>query len=167
VNVRIGGNILTQKGAVKGWIAIGDTAVGGLFAFGGIAVAPVSIGGCAIGLLGFGGMAIGLIALGGLSIAAWSFGGLALGWQAFGGCAVAWNAAAGGVAVAVDYALGATAQAAEANTATARGFIQEQEFFRTASHVFQHYLAWLNLVWVLPLLVWWRRIRRAKAQRLA
>ena len=165
VNVRIGGNILTQKSAVKGWIAIGDTAVGGLFAFGGIAVAPLSVGGCAIGLLPFGGMAIGLIALGGLSVGAWAFGGLALGWQAFGGCAVAWNAAAGGVAVAVDYALGGTAQAAEANTAAARGFIQEQGFFRTASYAFQHYLAWLNLVWVLPLMFWWRRIRRAKAMR--
>jgi len=167
VNVRIGGNILTQKRAVKGWIAIGDTAVGGLFAFGGIAVAPLSIGGCAIGLLPFGGMAIGLIALGGLSVGAWAFGGLALGWQAFGGCTVAWNAAAGGVAVAVDYALGGTAQAAQANTAVARAYIEGQQFFRTASDAFQHHLAWLNLVWVLPLVFWWRRIRRAKAQRLA
>ena len=40
---------------VKAWIAAGDYAVGLLFAFGNVAIAPVSMGGLAIGLLSFGG----------------------------------------------------------------------------------------------------------------
>jgi hypothetical protein len=161
VHARVGGGLLTQKDPVKAWIAIGDTAFGGLFAFGGLAVAPFSIGGCAIGLLPFGGMAVGVLALGGLALGGWAFGGLAVGWQAFGACAFAWNAAAGGVAVAHDFALGGTAQALEVNNATAETFILQHGFFTAASHVFKYHLAWMNLIWILPMVAWWRAVRIA------
>jgi RNA polymerase sigma factor (sigma-70 family) len=86
VHFRLGGGIAAQRKPVKAWIAAGDTAVGVLFAFGGLAVAPVSIGGLAVGLLPFGGFALGLLSLGGFSVGMWSFGGLVVGWQAsFGG----------------------------------------------------------------------------------
>jgi RNA polymerase sigma factor (sigma-70 family) len=161
VHAKIGGGLLTQKDPVKAWIAIGDTAIGGLFAFGGVAVAPVSIGGCAIGLLPFGGMAAGVAALGGLALGVWSFGGLALGWQAFGSCAIAWQTAAGGIAIAHDYALGGTAHAIQANNEVARLFVQHEGFFRGAVHVFRYHLAWINLIWVLPMIAWWRATKRA------
>src|SRR5262245_9201108 len=45
-----------QRAPVKAWIAAGDFAYGLLFAFGGLAIAPVSIGGIAIGLIPFGGL---------------------------------------------------------------------------------------------------------------
>jgi hypothetical protein len=161
VHARIGGGLLVQKDPVKAWIAIGDTAIGGLFAFGGLAVAPFSIGGCAIGLVPFGGMAVGVAALGGFALGAWSFGGLAVGWQAFGACALAWNAAAGGVAIAHDFALGQSAHALQANNAVAQSFIRASGFFQIAAHVFRYHLAWINLIWVVPMIGWWRMVRRA------
>lgn len=112
VHIRIGGRTSGKLKPVLAWIAAGDYAIGGLFAFAGMAIAPVSIGGMAIGLLPFGGCAVGLLTLGGFAVGVWSFGGLAIGWESFGGCAVAWNAACGGAAVAWNYALGGIANAA-------------------------------------------------------
>jgi RNA polymerase sigma factor (sigma-70 family) len=159
VHIRIRGGL--ERGPVRAWIAVGDSAIGVLFAFGGLAIAPVSIGGCAIGLLPFGGMALGVLALGGFSLGVWSMGGLALGWQAFGGCAIAWNAAAGGAAIAHDFALGNVAYAAQANNTAARGILELNAFFQYASRV-MHYLVWLNLLWVLPIIAWWRIVARSK-----
>jgi hypothetical protein len=167
VHIRIGGDMRANRSPVRAWIAVGDIALGGLFAFGGCAVAPLSIGGCAIGLLPFGGTALGLIPLGGFSVGIWAFGGMAFGWQAFGGCAIAWSAAAGGAAIAHDFALGANASAAEMNNFAAQTFIENAPFFKTADYVFRHYMAWLNLVWVIPMLAWWRMVRRAKRVRTA
>jgi RNA polymerase sigma factor (sigma-70 family) len=160
VHVRLGGGLAAEGQPVKAWIAVGDCALGVLFSFGGIAIAPISIGGLAVGLVPFGGCALGLLALGGTSLAVWSFGGLAIGWEAFGGCAVAWKAAIGGMAVARDYALGGIAQALQANNEIAAAFARDHWFFSSAQILFQ-YLAWLNLLWVLPMLWWWSVTRRA------
>jgi hypothetical protein len=167
IHVRLGGDFHANRRAVRAWIAVGDTAIGGLFSFGGIAVAPISVGGCALGFLSFGGASIGILAMGGFCVGAWAFGGLALGWQAFGGCAIAWNAAVGGAAIAREFALGGTAAAAQANTHAVQRFVESQIFFRNAAHIFEHYMAWINLVWVLPLLIWARVIRRAKTSKAA
>jgi RNA polymerase sigma factor (sigma-70 family) len=163
VHIRIGGDLRANRTPVRGWIAMGDTAIGGLFAFGGISIAPISVGGCAIGLFSFGGAAVGALVLGGSCLGIWAFGGLAFGWQAFGGCAIAWNAAVGGAAIAHDFALGGIAFALQAGNAAAKAFIETQSFFRYASYILQHYMIWLNLVWVTPMLVWWQLVRRAKA----
>jgi hypothetical protein len=138
-------------------------AVGLVFAFGGVAIAPFSVGGCAIGFLPFGGFAIGPLALGGFALGIWSFGGLAIGWQSYGGFALAWNAAMGGFAVAHDFALGAIANAAQVNNDAARAVIKPAWFFR-ASEVGIRYLAWLNLLWVVPMLFWWRKMARARVK---
>jgi RNA polymerase sigma factor (sigma-70 family) len=155
IHVRVSGGLTAPVRPVKAWIAAGDHAVGVLFAFGSIAIAPVSIGGLALGLLPFGGCAVGLLALGGFSLGVWSFGGLALGWQVFGGCAIAWKAAVGGVALAHDFALGGLAQALQANNDAAQSYLQSNLFFQKAPYALR-YLAWLNLLWVVPLLAWWR-----------
>jgi hypothetical protein len=112
--------------------------------------------------LPFGGLALGLLALGGFSIGIWSFGGLALGWQAFGGFAIAWNVAVGGCAIAHDFALGGIAHAVEPNNTAAQLYCQAQPFFRNA-HAAMRYLPWMNLLWVLPMLLWWRAIRRGRS----
>src|SRR5262249_1154154 len=91
VHIRLRGGI--ARGPVKAWIAGGDSAIGGLFAFGGIAIAPISFGGFAAGLVTFGGCAIGLLTFGGFAIGLWALGGFAFGSQALGGCAVGWSAA--------------------------------------------------------------------------
>jgi RNA polymerase sigma factor (sigma-70 family) len=148
-----------RKAPVKAWVAAGDFAFGLLFAFGGLAVAPVSVGGMAIGLIGFGGAAAGLFALGGFALGGWVFGGFALGWQAFGGCALAWNAAIGGLAVARDFALGEVAQAAQANTEVASQFMKASPFFHRME-ILSHYIGWLNLLWLIPLAAWLRILKK-------
>ncbi|MGD0650791.1 MAG: sigma-70 family RNA polymerase sigma factor [Verrucomicrobiia bacterium] len=166
VHIRIGGGLAVQHKPVKAWIAAGDCAIGVLFAFGGMAIAPWSMGGCAIGLAAWGGFAAGLLALGGLGLGVWSFGGLAVGWQAFGGCAVAWNAAVGGVAVARDFALGGITHAAQANNQIAGQAIWSRAFFQDGQIVLRH-LAWLNLLWLVPLILWWRTVRKARPEQKA
>jgi RNA polymerase sigma factor (sigma-70 family) len=162
VHIRIGGELALRSKPVKAWVAIADVAVGGLFAFGGVAIAPVSIGGLAIGLVPLGGCAAGLLALGGLSLGWWSFGGCAVGWLAFGGCALGWQAALGKLALAHGYALGTAAYAVHFNDTIAQTFAQDTLFFRW-SYVTLHHLYWLSLVWIIPLLVWWRVEKRRTA----
>ena len=164
VHIRIGGGLKAQRKPVKAWIAAGDSAVGVLFAFGGIAIAPVSIGGCAVGIVPLGGFAVGLLALGGFGLGVWSFGGLAFGWQAFGGFAIAWSAATGGFAIAHDFALGGFAYAAQANNELAGRFIRPLPFFQWGE-VALRYLFWLNLIWVIPMIAWWRIVARDRNQR--
>jgi RNA polymerase sigma factor (sigma-70 family) len=147
-----------QRGPVKAWIAAGDFAFGVLFAFGGLAVAPLSIGGIAIGLMPCGGAALGVFAIGGFALGAWVFGGFALGWQALGGCALAWNAAIGGLAIARDYAIGGIAQAAHANNDIASQFMKTNLFFKITEILSRH-IAWLNLLWLIPLCSWRRLIK--------
>jgi len=162
VHIRLRGGL--ERGPVKAWIAGGDAAIGLIFAFGAMAIAPISFGGIAVGLLPLGGFAVGPVALGGFSLAIWAFGGFAVGWQAFGGCAVAWNAAFGGAALAHDFAVGVIAQAAQANNDAAQSYIKACPFFQNAEMVARH-SGWLNLLWLLPPILWWRTVvlkRRAK-----
>jgi tetratricopeptide (TPR) repeat protein len=148
IHIRIGDRLAPP---VKAWIAMGGSAFGVLFAFGGLAVAPVSIGGCAVGLFSFGGLAIGALALGGFGLGVWCFGGMALGWQAFGGCALAWDSAFGGVAIARDFALGGLAHAAQVNNDAAGRHLGGFAFFRY-SQLALPYVAWMNLLWIVPML---------------
>src|SRR5882724_5739399 len=148
-----------QRTPVKAWIAAGDFAYGVLFAFGGLAIAPVSIGGVAIGLMSWGGATVGLFSMGGFAFGAWVFGGFAIGWEAFGGCALAWKAAIGGLAIARDFALGGTAHAAQANNEIATLFTKASPFFQNME-VLSHHIGWLNLLWLIPLVGWWRMIAK-------
>jgi len=162
VHIRMGDRMAEP---LKAWIAVGDCAVGVLFAFGGLAIAPISFGGCSVGLLGFGGLALAPIAVGGVGVGVWSFSGMALGWQAFGGCAIAWNAAWGGYAIAHDFALGGLARAAQTDPETVKQILHGNFFFK-ASNAVLPYLLVLNLAWLIPLLIQWRvvsaKIRRPR-----
>jgi len=160
IHIRVS-NSGERRPPVKAWIAAGDSAIGLLFAFGGIAVAPVSIGGLAIGLLPWGGVALGLFAFGGFALGGWTFGGFALGWQAFGGCALAWNAAMGGLSIAHDFALGGVACAAQANNNLASQFMRTNPFFKDME-ILSHHIGWLNLLWLIPLVGWWRVLARKR-----
>jgi hypothetical protein len=141
---------------VKGWIAITDGfAFGGLFAYGGVAIAPVSIGACAVGLLAYGGAAFGGVTWAGFSFGIWAFGAFTFGWEAFsGGCAIAWHLAWGyQYAIAHDYALGAgTVRAVEANTPFVEGLVKA-----TWGHdvvvTLTPYFYWLMWLWAIPMMV--------------
>lgn len=151
IHIRLRGGL--ERGPVKAWIAAGDSAIGLIFAFGAVAIAPISFGGIAVGLLTLGGFAIGLVPFGGFSFGLWAIGGMVIGLQAFGGCAIAWLAAHGGVALAHDFAIGGIALARHANDATAQDFFASSGFFR-AAQAGTHYAVWLNLMWLFPLGLW-------------
>jgi len=164
IHVRVSGGLTVPVVPVTAWIASGDYAVGLLFAFGNLAIAPVSIGALAIGLSSFGGCAVGLLSLGGFSLGIWSFGALAFGWQVFGGCAIAWNAANGGIAISHNFAVGSIAHALEANNDAAHSYLQTNLFFQHARLPLR-YLAWLNLLWVIPMFARWRVVARSRRRR--
>lgn len=98
IHIANGYNIQTgQPMVTRGWIAIGNVAVGIVFAMGGVAVGGVALGGLAIGPLAVGGMAVGMAALGGAAFgAAFAAGGLAVSLMyAIGGMGVAPHVLAG------------------------------------------------------------------------
>jgi len=162
VHIRLRGGL--DRGPVKAWIAVGDAALGLIFAFGAVAVAPISFGGFAVGLLTIGGFALGPVTFGGFSLGWWALGGMAVGWQACGGCALAWSAAQGGMAVAHDFALGGVALARHANDAVAEAFFKQNGFSRNALAVLCH-AQWMNLFFLVPLALWWRSRRARRQQR--
>ncbi len=163
VHIRMRGGL--ERGPVKAWFAAGDSAVGVVFAFGGIAIAPVSFGGLGVGLLTFGGFAVGLVSFGGFSLGLWAFGAFAVGWQAFGASAVGWLAANGAIlAVAHDFAQGALVTiAAHANDTASRSFFKNSHFFQNVLAAMQ-YANWLFLIYLFPLVLWWR-VRKLKKNR--
>jgi RNA polymerase sigma factor (sigma-70 family) len=164
VHIRIGDRFDLLKKPVKAWIAMGNYAIGGLAAFGGVAIAPFSIGGLTAGIFSLGGFVFGIFPFGALAIGLWAFGGLAIGWQAFGGGAIAWNAAAGNLALAHDFAIGNTARALQTNNHIANHFIDSNLFFRCIRAINNHWF-WMNFLWITPLLVqWWFITRKKKAR---
>jgi hypothetical protein len=164
VHIRIGDRFDMLRGPVKAWIAMGNYAIGGLIAFGGVAMAPIGIGFCAIGLLPYGGIAMGLLPIGGIALGICSFGGVAIGWQSLGCFAVAWHAAMGYIAVARDFALGNIAHAAQANTDLASQMIKPDWFFK-GGQVLGRYSIWMNFLWITPLFIQWRLIARSRRER--
>jgi RNA polymerase sigma factor (sigma-70 family) len=163
VHIRLRGGL--ERGPVKAWIAGGDSAIGAVFAFGAVAIAPISFGGFAVGLLTFGGFAIGGLSLGGFCLGLWAIGGMAVGWQAFGGCAMAWLAAHGGVAIAHNFAVGGVALGRYANDAPAEAFIRDSRFFQNAL-AGMRYAPWLNFLWLVPPALWWWSQQKSKRKRL-
>ena len=63
--------------------------------------------------------------------------------------------------LAHDFARGGIAHAAQANNAVARQFIGTNLFFH-CSHIIGRYFVWLNLLWVVPVVVEWRVIARKR-----
>src|SRR3984957_794289 len=161
VHIRIGDRFGTLRPPVKAWIAVGHRAVGGLAAFGAMAVAPLAIGGFAVGIFTLGGLVLGFGAFGGIAVGVAAQGGIAIGWQATGFCAVAWSAARGAFALAHDFAVGEFARAAQVNTDAARHFIDAAPIFR-AFRFENRYWFVVNLLWITPLYLQSRLIARAR-----
>jgi len=157
------GSAIDQKttifGKARGWIAIGDFALGGLFAMGGVAIAPISLGGIACGFLSIGGITLGMLALGTVAFGFLGIGGIALGWTyAVGGVAVAQELACGSIAIAGQGAVGAI-QFAPVVGAAGWALIQDHGIARTLMRLMPH-LTWVSLV-ALPSIVF--ALRKLKA----
>jgi len=167
VHIRAGDRFAVLKKPVKAWVAVGHTAIGGLFALGAGAIAPIAIGGLSIGLVSLGALAFGGICGGGIALGACPvFGALLIGWQAFNGCfAIAWNQAVGMFSLAHDYALGLFVHAAQANTEAARQVIFPNPLFRCAEFTTRHWI-WLNILWIIPFaVIGWLSRNRARQTR--
>ncbi len=164
LHVRMGDRFDIVRPPVKAWIAIGGShSIGLIFAWGGVAVAPVSVGGIAIGVLPLGAIAAGLIPVGAMVLGGWAYGGLAFGWQVTCASGFGWDAAAGSIAMAHNFAVGYIVHAAQANTEIARQFIQRSLFFQFSAIVQRHSVL-LMLLWVLPLCLQARLVARARRQ---
>lgn len=87
---------------VVGWIAGGDYAYGMLFAWGGVAIAPVSVGIISVGLISVGAVGIGLLGLGTIGIGVVGFGASAIGYKAYATfSALGWNSAFSGIGFSI------------------------------------------------------------------
>ncbi|MGH7941363.1 MAG: RNA polymerase sigma factor [Limisphaerales bacterium] len=160
IHIRIGDRFDLMRPPVKAWIAIGSSyAIGVIFASGGIAVAPICFGGVGIGIVSYAVVALGIFSAGPLCLGVWAFGALAIGWQVCCGCGIAWNAAAGGVVIAHNFAVGGLVHAAHANTEIARQFIQQAPYFRV-SQVIAHYYLWM--IWIVPIVLQSWLVKRAR-----
>jgi RNA polymerase sigma factor (sigma-70 family) len=165
VHVRWGDRFDVLRPPIKAWIAVGSShAVGLIFAFGGLAIAPLSFGGIAIGLVPLGAIALGVFSFGAGAFGVWAYGAAAVGWQVFCGCGIAWHAATGGIVAARDFAMGAIAHAAQANNEIAQTFFQRDIFSRISHWLSDHSLL-MMLLWVIPVSLQARIVTRAQRRR--
>jgi RNA polymerase sigma factor (sigma-70 family) len=132
---------------VVGWIAGGDRAYGLVFAWGGIAVAPVSVGIFSVGLLSVGAVGVGLIGLGTVGVGWVAWGTLAVGVKAFAWLsALGWSVAAGGgFGIAHTAAIAPVAFAKHANDPVAQQILTDPN-----GHLIQ--TIFLSLIAVLSIL---------------
>jgi hypothetical protein len=87
---------------VFGWVAGGDVAYGLLFAWGGVAIAPISVGIVSLGVLSVGAVGVGLMGLGTIGIGIVGFGASAIGYKAYGSfSALGWDSAFTGIGFSV------------------------------------------------------------------
>ena len=164
IHLRFGGPWAMRRRPVKGWIALGDVAFGGIVALGSFSVAPVSIGGLALGGAVFAGFGVGAVCYAGFGLGLWALGGLVMGVVSIGGCAIGWKAAAGGIAIAQEFAQGGVAVALHANDAVARDYIENSKFFGFAFALLTKWLWPTVLVASLPSALLWWRIRKKRYQ---
>jgi RNA polymerase sigma factor (sigma-70 family) len=163
VHVRFGGTWANMQDVVKAWFALGDCAIGVIFACGGMAVAPICIGGFALGGVVFGGFAGGVLCYAGFGFGVWVVGGIISGLMAVGGCAFGWKAAFGGIAVAREIALGGVALATHANDSVANAFLQGSSFFQNAFVLVTRWLVPTSILAAIPSLLIWRATKKKQA----
>lgn len=115
---------LTDKPAF-GWIAGGSYAYGLLFAWGGVAIAPISVGIVALGVISIGAVGFGLLATGTVAIGIVAFGASAVGYKAYSSLSsLGWESAiSGGFSIANDAAIGSVAYANQINNEQAANII--------------------------------------------
>lgn len=143
---------------VFGWIAGGDRAYGLICAWGGYAVAPVSVGAFSVGLISIGSCSFGLLSLGTMA-----FGWIALGCASVGVKAFAWlsalgwdTAQSGGFGLAGRAAEAPVAFAAHANDAAARAILANPG----AEQNQMVFISVVTVLSLLPIVFYAREVRR-------
>jgi hypothetical protein len=143
---------------VFGWIAGGDRAYGLLIAWGGYAVAPISIGAVAVGFLAIGTLSVGVISLGTVAVGALAIGCMSVGVQAYGWLsALGWKTAgSGGFAVARYAAEGPIAWAQHANDSVARQFFADPN----AEQNQMIFFALVSILTIIPVALYANSVRK-------
>jgi RNA polymerase sigma factor (sigma-70 family) len=93
---------------VVGWVAGGDQAYGLIFAWGGVAIAPISVGIISVGVISVGAVSLGLVGVGVIGIGAIGFGVSAIAYKAYASSsALGWESAfSNGFSIAKEAAIG-------------------------------------------------------------
>ena len=148
---------------VFGWIAGGDRAYGLLIAWGGYAVAPVSVGAVSIGLFAAGSFSLGVISIGTVSVGFVGVGCMAVGVKAYAWLsALGWSTATGGgFAIARIAAVGPIAFAQYANDPVARQILSEPHAARSQLILF----TLTSLLSILPVAYYARAVRQRLGSR--
>jgi len=143
---------------VFGWIAGGDRACGLLVAWGGYAVAPLSVGAVSFGLVAIGNLSVGLFSLGTVALGAMAIGCASAGIKAFAWLsALGWHSAqSGGFSLARTAAEGPVAFAAHANDAAARAMLASPQ--SEQNHLM--FISVITVLSVLPLVYYAQAVRR-------
>lgn len=146
------------EGPVVGWIAAGDRAYGLLFAWGGVAVAPICVGGFAAGFVSIGAVSVGVIGLGTFAVGLLAIGGIAVGLKAFAGLsALGWfTAQSNGFGIARVAAEAPVALAQYTNDATARALLHDPR----AQQNQMIFLIVVTLAVLIPMTVYAGEVRR-------
>lgn len=108
------------------WIASGPIARGVLFAWGGVAIAPISIGIVSVGIVTIGGIGFGILSVGTVALGIISFGASAFGFKAYASLSsLGWQGAwSNGFSIAKEAAIGPIALAEHVNNADAAALLQ-------------------------------------------
>ena len=101
----------------KAWFAGGSIAYGVMFAWGGLAVAPISVGIVTVGIVSCGAISFGVLSVGTVAIGLLAFGASAIAYKAYASLsALGWESAlSGGFSIAKEAAVGQVAIAANTN----------------------------------------------------
>ena len=148
---------------VFGWFAGGDRAYGLLFAWGGYAVAPVSVGVISVGFLSIGSLSVGVISLGTVGIGALAIGCVSVGINAYAWLsALGWTTAqSGGFAIARIAAAGPVALARHINDPIAREFLTDPN----REHNQMMFFIVTSLLTLIPVAYYARAVRKRMGGR--
>jgi len=148
---------------IVAWIAGGDRAIGLIAAWGGWAVAPISVGAFSVGLLSVGALSFGVISLGTFAVGGLAIGTLSVGVRAFAWLsALGWDTAqGGGFGIARLAAEAPIAFARHANDPVARQFLADPNAERNQM-IFFIVIVLFSLV---PVAAYARAVRRRLGPR--
>lgn len=140
-----------------GWIAAGHKAYGVLFAWGGFAVAPISVGIVSCGLVTVGVVGFGLVGMGTVGIGLLAMGATAIGYKAYASLsAMGWESAfSQGFSIAKQAAIGPIAYAEQVNNEMAASISN----LSTVNQTFAVILGVMALLVIAPV-VWYSRTVR-------
>jgi RNA polymerase sigma factor (sigma-70 family) len=144
--------------AAIGWIAGGSKAYGVIFAWGLVAVAPISVGVISMGIFTIGAVGIGVFSVGAVAIGLLAFGSSAIAYKAYASLSsLGWESAfSNGFSIAKDAAVGPFAYASEVNNEIAYE-ISDLALF---SQSYQWILVAITLFVIVPAYLHFKNVRK-------